>query len=65
MSAFDELLKVVDRIARRLPDVPRLAIMDAVEAERERLCAAAEPYLAPLVVPAALWRLRVGGEPAL
>jgi hypothetical protein len=65
MSAFDELLKVVDRIARRLPDVPRLAIMDAVEAEWERLCAAAEPYLAPLVVPAALWRLRVGGEPAL
>ena len=65
MSAFDELLKVVDRIAPHLPDVPRLAVVDAVEAEWERLRAAAEPYLAPLVVPAALWRLRVGGEPAL
>ena len=65
MSRFDELLRLVERIASLRPEVPRLAILDAVEAEWERLCAAAEPFLAPLVMPAALWRLRTGFDAAL
>jgi hypothetical protein len=55
-----DLLRFVEAVARRLPHIPRLAILDAVEAEWDRLCAAAEPYLEPLVVPAAVWRLRTG-----
>jgi hypothetical protein len=65
MSRFDELLRLVERIASLRPEVPRLAILDAVEAEWDRLCAAAEPFLAPLVMPAALWRLRIGFDAAL
>jgi hypothetical protein len=65
MSRFDELMRLVERIASLRPEVPRLAILDAVEAEWERLCAAAEPVLAPLVMPAALWRLRTGFDAAL
>ncbi len=38
-----DLLGIVERIAERLPDIPRLAILDAVEAEWDRLCAFAEP----------------------
>jgi hypothetical protein len=55
-----DLLRFVEPVAARLPHIPRLAILDAVEAEWDRLCAAAEPYLEPLVVPAAVWRLRTG-----
>ena len=62
MTAFDEL---VDRAAAHLPDVPRLAVLDAVEAEWERLRAASEPWLAPLVLPAAVWRLRMRTDLAL
>lgn len=58
-----DILRIVDRIAHLVPDVPRLAILDVVEAEWDRLCAAAEPYLQPLVLPAALWRLRAGADP--
>ena len=60
-----ELLGFVERIAERLPDIPRIAILDAVEAEWDRLCAFAEPYLVSLVVPAAVWRLRSDPGPAL
>ena len=62
MSHFDEL---VERVAQHLPDVPRLAILDAVETEWERLRAASEPWLAPLVLPAAVWRLRMRTDLAL
>lgn len=62
MTSLDEL---VDRVAQCLPDVPRLAILDAVEAEWERLRAAAEPCFAPFVLPAAVWRLRVRADLAL
>jgi hypothetical protein len=62
VSHFDEL---VERVAQHLPDVPRLAILDAVETEWERLRASAEPCLAPFVLPAAVWRLRVGADLAL
>jgi len=55
-----DLLRFVEPVAKRLPLIPRLAILDAVEAEWDRLCAAAEPYLEPLVVPAVVWRLRTG-----
>ena len=58
MSGSDEVLGLVERLARRLPGVPRLAILEAVEAEWERLSAAAQPFLRPLVAPAALQRLR-------
>jgi hypothetical protein len=66
MQPSDEadLLGFVERIAQRLPDTPRIAILDAVEAEFDRLRVAAEPSLAPLVVPAAVWRLRSGPDPA-
>ncbi|GAA2752408.1 hypothetical protein [Amnibacterium kyonggiense] len=57
-SSFDELLALVDRLAARLPQVPRLRILDVVEAEWVRLGASAEPYLAHLVGAAALSRLR-------
>ena len=62
MTAFDEL---VERVAQHLPEVPRLAILDAVEAEWERLRASAEPCFAPFVRPAAVWRLRAGTDLAL
>lgn len=55
-----DLLRFVECVAQRLPQIPRLAVLDAVEAEWDRLCAAAEPFLRPLVVPAAVWRLRTG-----
>jgi len=58
VTAHDELLAIVDRIAARLPNLPRLAILDAAEAEWVRLGANLEPYLRPLVGPAAAWRLR-------
>ena len=58
MSIYDDLLGLVERVAVRLPDVSRLTILDAVEAEWVRLGANAEPYLMPFVGPAALWRLR-------
>ena len=57
-SSFDELLALVDRIAARLPQVPRLRILDVVEAEWVRRGASAEPVLAQLVGAAALHRLR-------
>ena len=60
-----DLMGFVERVAERLPDIPRLAILDAVEAEWDRLCAVAEPYLVPLVVPAAVWRLRSAPDPAV
>jgi hypothetical protein len=63
VSAADDLLALVERVAARLPLVSRLAILDAVEAEWVRLGASAEPYLRPFVGPAALWRLRVGADP--
>lgn len=52
------LLGLVEQVAARLPEVPRLAILDAVESEWDRLGAALEPFIVPLVVPAAVWRLR-------
>ncbi len=55
-----DLLGLIEPVAQRLPLIPRLAILDALEAEWERLCAAAEPYLEPFVVPATIWRLRTG-----
>lgn len=55
-----EFLALVDQVAVLLPGVPRLAVFDAVDAEWVRLRAAVEPYLAPLVVAAAVWRLREG-----
>ncbi|MFD1721646.1 hypothetical protein [Amnibacterium endophyticum] len=58
MSAHDDLLGLVERVARRLPDVPRITILEAVELEWERLRAASEPHLRPLVAPSALQRLR-------
>jgi hypothetical protein len=58
-----DLLAIVDHVAACLPGVPRLAILDLVEAEWERLCATAEPYLRPLVLPAVMWRLRSGQVP--
>jgi hypothetical protein len=64
VSTFDELLALVDRIAAQEPQRSRLAILDAVEAEWARLGAGREPYLVPLVGPAALWRLRVDGDAA-
>jgi hypothetical protein len=62
-DAAEELLALVDRIASRLPHLPRLAILDAVEEEWLRLGANLEPYLRPLVGPAAVWRLRCGPDP--
>jgi hypothetical protein len=62
VTAFDEL---VERVARHLPDVPRLAILDAVELEWERLRASAEPCFAPFVLPAVVWRLRIRADLAL
>jgi hypothetical protein len=64
MSMTEDLLQLVERIAARLPQVSRLAILDAVEAEWVRLGANVEPYLTPLVGPAALWRLRTCGDAA-
>ncbi len=58
MSSCDEVQALVERLARRLPGVPRLTILEAVMAEWDRLRAAAEPWIAPLVEPAAAWRLR-------
>ena len=58
-----DLLAIVDRVAACLPGVPRLAILDLVEAEWDRLCATAEPYLRPLVLPAVVWRVRSGQVP--
>jgi hypothetical protein len=63
-SSDDELLALVERIAWRCPQLSRLAILDAVEAEWIRLGATLEPYLRPLVGPAAAWRLCVGVDPA-
>ena len=60
-----DLLALVDQVAAVLPEVPRLAVFDAVDAEWERLRAALEPYLAPLVVAAAVWRLRASGGAVL
>ena len=57
-----DLLGLVDRVAGLLPGVPRLAVLDAVDAEWMRFRAAVEPWLAPLVVTAAVWRLRAGGD---
>ena len=62
MSHFDEL---VERVAQHLPDVPRLAILDAVETEWERLRASTEPCSTPFVLPAAVWRLRARTDLAL
>jgi hypothetical protein len=62
VSHLDEL---VERVAQHLPDVPRLAILDAVETEWERLRASAEPCSTPFVLPAVVWRLRAGGDLAL
>lgn len=62
MTGGEEVLGLVERVARRLPGVPRLAILEAVEAEWDRLCAAAQPHLRPLVAPAALQRLRACGD---
>jgi hypothetical protein len=64
MSTFDDLMALVDRLATRFPLLPRLTILDAVEAEFVRLGANVEPYLMPFVGPAALWRLRIGADPA-
>ena len=65
MTTGDEVLGLVERVARRLPGVPRLAILEVVEEEWDRLCAAAQPHLRPLVAPSALQRLRSGeGCPA-
>jgi hypothetical protein len=65
MSMTEDLLGLVERIAARLPHVSRLAILDAVEIEWVRLGANVEPYLMPLVGPAALWRLRTDAGTAL
>lgn len=65
MSMTEDLLALVERIAARLPHVSRLAILDAVEVEWVRLGANVEPYLMPLVGPAALWRLRTDADTAL
>ena len=62
MTTLDEL---VERVAQHLPDVPRLAVLDAVETEWERLRASAEPCSAPFVLPAAVWRLRARTDLAL
>lgn len=62
MSTFDELLALVDRLAAHVPHLPRLAILDAVEAEWLRLGASAQSHLAPFVGPAALQRLRAAGD---
>jgi hypothetical protein len=62
VSDQDELLALVDRIAARLPLLPRLAILDAIEAEWLRLGANLEPCLRPLVAPAAAWRLQMGSD---
>jgi hypothetical protein len=63
VTAFDELLALVERLAALVPHLPRLAVLDAVEAEWLRLGASAQSTLAPFVGPAALWRLRAGAEP--
>lgn len=60
-----DLLGLVDQVAVLLPGVPRMAVLDAVDAEWVRFRAALEPCLVPLVVTAAVWRLRAAGEPAL
>lgn len=57
-SLHAALLGLVEAVAARLPDVPRLAILDAVESEWDRLGASVEPCVIPLVVPATVWRLR-------
>jgi hypothetical protein len=64
-DAAEELLALVERIASRLPGLPRLAVLDAVEEEWLRLGANLEPYLRPLVGPAVAWRLRCGLDPVL
>ena len=61
MEALD-FLALVDQVAVLLPGVPRLAVLDAVDAEWVRFRAAVEPYLAPMVVAAAVWRLRADGS---
>ncbi|MFD1721641.1 hypothetical protein [Amnibacterium endophyticum] len=62
--AWAQQLDLVEAVARRLPEVPRLAILDAVESEWHRLGADLQPALAPLVAPAAVWRLlHLGRDP--
>lgn len=59
-----ERLDLVETVARRLPGLPRLAILDVVDSEWSRLGADDEPSLAPLVAPAAVWRLlHLGMDP--
>jgi hypothetical protein len=58
MTIVDDLMDLVEWVAARLPQVPRLAILDAVEEEWLRLGVNGEPFLRPLVAPAAAWRLR-------
>ena len=57
-----DLLGLVDRVAGLLPGVPRLAVLDAVDAESARFRIAVEPWLAPMAVTAAVWRLRAGQD---
>lgn len=64
MSTADEVLGLVERVARRMPHVPRIAILEAVELEWERLRVTGEPHLRPLVAPSALQRLRTEGPSA-
>jgi hypothetical protein len=58
VSLQDDLMDLVEWVAARMPQVPRLAILDAVELEWVRLGVNSEPFLRPLVAPAAAWRLR-------
>ncbi len=53
-----DLLGVVDHVTALLPGVPRLAVLDAVDVEWARFRVALEPWLAPLAIAAAVWRLR-------
>lgn len=56
-----DFLGLVDQVAVLVPEAPKLAVLDALDAEWVRFRVAAETYLAPLAVAAAVWRLRSGG----